>query len=336
MVSLFESVRLDFLARWERPSPAQQIKVGHFDIVRCLGKGSYGRVYFARHKSSGAEVALKVQSKRSVIKKDSVANVLAEKHIQACMVRFDFVVHLLYHFKDSANLYLALEFLHGGDFFHLLKTRDKLDEDESRFYAANVILAVEFLHSVDILYRDLKPENILIDAAGYLKVSDFGFAKKCAGKTYSLCGTPEYLAPEIVSMRPYGKSVDVWAYGVLIFEMLCGRTPFAAPEYRDICNKICKEKVDFGDVKITDLCKDVVIKLLAKKPSKRLGVSGRGTSGIRDHGWFYGVAWEALVQRKVTAPRCFPAVEEVQKEQPFNLPGSGDDEDLYAAEFADF
>lgn len=281
MVSLLEPVRLDFLSRWDRPSPAQPISVAHFDIVRCLGKGSYGRVYFARHKTSGAEVALKVQSKRSVIKKDSVSNVLAEKHIQACMIRFDFVVHLLYHFKDSANLYLALEYLHGGDFFHLLKTRDKLDEEESRFYAANVILAVEFLHSVDILYRDLKPENILIDAAGYLKVSDFGFAKKCSGKTYSLCGTPEYLAPEIVSMRPYGKSVDVWAFGVLIFEMLCGRTPFVAVEYRDICNKICKEKVNFGDVRISELGKDLINKLLAKKPSKRLGVFGPGTSGMQ-------------------------------------------------------
>ena len=276
---MLEEARQNFLALWTDPPQAQLITLSQFDLIKVLGRGSYGKVFYAKYKPNGSAVALKVQSKRSIIKRDCVMSVITEKHIQAC-IKFEFIVQLLFHFKDNVNLYLALEFLSGGDFFHFLRSREKLTEDDARFYASNVVLALEFLHSVDILYRDLKPENILIDSSGYLKVADFGLAKRCVGKTYSLCGTPEYLAPEIVSLRPYSKSIDIWAFGIFIYEMIFAKTPFVANEYRLMCHKICKDAANFDAVPLSLSLKDLIETLLAKKPSKRLGVQ-RGISGTR-------------------------------------------------------
>lgn len=276
---MLEEARQNFLALWTRPSPARNITLSQFDLVKVLGRGTYGKVFYASYKPTGGVVALKVQSKRSVIKKDCVTSVIAEKHILAC-IKFEFIVQLLFHFKDNVNLYLALEFLSGGDFFHFLKSRERLTEDDARFYASNVILALEFLHSVDILFRDLKPENILIDSTGYLKLADFGLAKRCSGKTYSLCGTPEYLAPEIVSLRPYGKSIDIWAFGIFIYEMLFAKTPFTASDYRQMCHKICKDVVNLDVIALTLSGKSLIEALLAKRPSRRIGVK-KGITG--DH-----------------------------------------------------
>lgn len=181
--------------------------------------------------------ALKILEKRNVIKTKQVEHTLNEKKILNT-TSFPFLTSLVYSFKDNANLYIVLEFIAGGEMFtHLVKLK-RFSENLARFYCAQVVLAVEYLHSLDILHRDLKPENTLIAQDGYIKISDFGFAKQVPKRTFTLCGTPEYLAPEIIQSKSYGKPVDWWAVGILTYEMTTGNPPFQSDQPVKIYEKI--------------------------------------------------------------------------------------------------
>ncbi|KAF6019447.1 PRKACB [Bugula neritina] len=178
----------EFEKKWESPEK-NTASLDDFDRIKTLGTGSFGRVMLVKHKTGGQHYAMKILDKQKVVKLKQVEHTLNEKRILQA-IKFPFLVALTYHFKDNSNLYMVLEFVAGGEMFSHLRRIGRFSESHSRFYGSQIVLAFEYLHYLDIIYRDLKPENILIDTTGYLKVTDFGFAKRVKGRTWTLCGTP--------------------------------------------------------------------------------------------------------------------------------------------------
>ncbi|CAE8637940.1 unnamed protein product, partial [Polarella glacialis] len=230
-----------------------------FDLRATVGTGTFGRVRVVKIKGSSDRTpfALKILKKSEVIRLKQVEHVKAEKQILA-MIEHPFIVNLLTTFQDEKRLFMLLEYVNGGELFSYLRKQGRLTNEHARFYAAEIILAVGYLHTLHIVYRDLKPENLLIDCEGHMKITDFGFAKVVEDRTWTLCGTPEYLAPEIIQSKGHGKAVDWWALGILLFEMLAGYPPFYDENPFGIYQKVLAGKIDFPrhfDVKGKDLIK---------------------------------------------------------------------------------
>ncbi|KAI9999158.1 hypothetical protein PInf_003976 [Phytophthora infestans] len=285
----------------------KQIKLDELEVLRTLGSGTFGRVKLVRHKPTGALYALKILNKASVVAYKQQRNVVNEKSVMT-QCNHPFLLKLYTTYKDAARLYLLIEFVQGGELFTYLHSTPsspgRLPNDHARFYASHVLMALEYLHERCIVYRDLKPENLLIDPVGYLKVVDFGFAKVVDDRTYTLCGTTEYLAPELVLGKGHNRGVDYWALGILIYEMIVGHSPFAGSTQvgqMQICRNIVKEKVDFPS-SVSSSCRDILSKLLERDPTKRLGMTHGGARAIRTHAWFAKVDWDAMLQKKVNAP----------------------------------
>lgn len=202
-----------------------------------------------------------------------------------------------------------MDFVNGGELFYHLSNSGRFKEDRARFYVAEIILALSYLHEEGIVYRDLKPENILIDAEGHVKLTDFGLSKDdidANGRTSSLCGTTEYLAPEIIKDKDYSYSVDWYSLGIVLYEMLTGSNPFKMGQNVEVSmvdqmNKILEHEWKIPKY-ISDDGKDICLKLLEKEPKNRICCDGNGVQPIKDHPWFKDIDWELLKQRKVTPP----------------------------------
>jgi len=274
--------------------------LAEFDLLETLGTGTFGRVRICRHKTAGRFFALKILKKNEVIRLKQVEHIMSEKRILA-QVEHPFIINLFATYKDVKNLYMLMEYVPGGEIFSHLRRAGRFPNETTRFFAASIVLAIQYLHSKDIVYRDLKPENLLLDQRGYLKITDFGFAKKVTDRTWTLCGTPEYLAPEIIQSKGHGKGVDWWALGVLIYEMLAGYPPFYDENPFGIYQKILAGKIEFPrhfDVH----AKDLVKKLLSADRTKRIGNLKGGAEDIKKHKWFKGFDFAALLSYNFQSP----------------------------------
>lgn len=272
---------------------------------RILGVGTFGKVWLVSHRTKKKPYALKMLAKREIIGHHQVEGVIREKNIMSS-IKHPFVVNLVNTFQDDEHLYMLIELVQGGELFSVIHTevRDGIPNPNARFYAACILQSLSHLHHRNICYRDLKPENILIDSEGYGVLVDLGFAKVVMDKTYTLCGTPEYLAPEIILSKGHDKGVDYWAFGVLIYEMLVGRSPFYTygSDQVSLFKRIVQVKYGFPEGVVNDLAQDLITRLIVRRQANRFGCLARGDMDIRDHPWFAVIDTEKLLNKKFAAP----------------------------------
>ncbi|KAJ2847529.1 cAMP-dependent protein kinase catalytic subunit [Coemansia brasiliensis] len=280
--------------------PQEGRALDDFQLLHTLGTGTFGRVFLCQSRLTQRFYAMKVLRKSQVVKLKQVEHINNEKSILE-VSRHPFIVQLECTMQNERNLYMLMEYVPGGELFSHLRRAGRFPDDVARFYAAEIVLALDYLHSMKIIWRDTKPENILLDAAGHVKLTDFGFAKRVEERTWTLCGTPEYLAPEIIQSKGHGKAVDWWALGILIFEMLAGYPPFYDDNPFGIYEKILEGKLVFPAF-FSTAAKDLIQRLLTADVSKRLGnLQGEG-SDVKAHPWFAMIDWDVLVRRRVPAP----------------------------------
>ena len=297
-----------------------------YESIKIIGRGAFGEVHVCKVKESGNIVAIKKIRKEVLIKKNQIIHIRNEQLFMS-KVKSPWIVELKESFQEDDFLYLVMEFLPGGDFMNLLIEKDKLTEEEAKFYTAELILAVESIHKLDCIHRDIKPDNILIDKTGHIKLSDFGLAKvseklydqkptqdpnynpnkRTHQKLFSCVGTALYVAPEILIKKGYSQEIDWWSVGVIFYEMLVGYAPFCAKETQEICFKIINHDKYLqvpDDVKLSKEAFDLMNKMLSD-PNKRLGKNG--SEEIKSHPFFKGIDWDNI--RTSMKPPFIPQLE---------------------------
>lgn len=296
-----------------KPPTQSLFRLSDFELCNTLGTGTFGRVYLAKYRGSSSNgsvanegnpatfLAIKVMKKREIIRLAQLEHIYCEKHLLSHL-KNNFIVKLYATFQDEMNLFMLMEYAIGGELFTYLRRAEKFSFPTAQFYIAEIVVALEYLHSFDIVYRDLKPENLLLDQKGHIKITDFGFSKVLYGnKTWTLCGTPEYLAPEIILGKGHDKAVDWWALGILCFEMLAGYPPFYEQTNYVIYEKILQGIYHFPP-HVPTVARDFIRKLLLADVSKRLGNLSNGAGDVKAHAFFEGVDWNALEKRQVQPP----------------------------------
>ncbi|XP_072534074.1 cGMP-dependent protein kinase 1a isoform X2 [Salminus brasiliensis] len=281
------------------------LHLSDFNIIDTLGVGGFGRVELVQLKSDEYKTfAMKILKKRHIVDTRQQEHIRSEKLIMQ-EAHSDFIVRLYRTFKDSKYLYMLMEACLGGELWTILRDRGSFDDSTTRFYTACVVEAFAYLHSKGIIYRDLKPENLILDHRGYAKLVDFGFAKKIGfgKKTWTFCGTPEYVAPEIILNKGHDISADYWSLGILMYELLTGSPPFSGPDPMKTYNIILRgiDMIEFPK-KITKNAANLIKKLCRDTPSERLGNLKNGVKDIQKHKWFEGFNWEGLRKGTLTPP----------------------------------
>ncbi|KAK8901008.1 hypothetical protein QC760_010464 [Botrytis cinerea] len=278
-----------------------------FQILKLIGKGTFGQVYQVRKKDTKRIYAMKVLQKKVIVQKKEVAHTVGERNILVRTATADspFIVGLKFSFQTPTDLYLVTDYMSGGELFWHLQKEGRFDEQRAKFYIAELILALEHLHKHDIVYRDLKPENILLDANGHIALCDFGLSKANLTKnatTNTFCGTTEYLAPEVLlDEAGYTKMVDFWSLGVLVFEMCCGWSPFYAEDTQQMYKNIAFGKVRFPRDTLTTEGRNFVKGLLNRNPKHRLGATDDAEE-LKRHPFFQDIDWDALTKKLITPP----------------------------------
>lgn len=275
-------------------------RLEELDTVATVGTGTFGRVFLVRDKQSRAFFALKQMKIPDVIRLKQEQHVHNEKEVLN-EVNHPFLIRLFWTHHDDRFLYMLLDYVPGGELFSYLRSRGRFSNSAGLFYTSEIVCAIEYLHSKDIVYRDLKPENILLDAEGHIRLTDFGFAKKLSDRTWTLCGTPEYLAPEVIQSKGHGRAVDWWALGILVFEMLAGYPPFFDDNPFGIYQKILAGKLEFPR-HLDFYVKDLIKKFLVIDRARRLGNMKNGADDVKRHRWFKTIEWEAVPLRKLKPP----------------------------------
>ena len=284
---------------------SKEVSIKDFQIKKVIGRGSFGKVLLVRYILDSRLYAMKILKKDVISQLNQINHTKTEREILA-RVDHEFIVKLKFAFQTVEKLYLVTDFMQGGELFYHLHKESRFDEDKIRFYVCEIILAIEYLHKRQVIYRDLKPENILLDAYGHVKLTDFGLSKfvfsNNNNKAFTICGTPEYLAPEILTGKGYDKAVDWWSLGCLTYEMLCGESPFKFK------NKIKLDDVSIYDRKvefpshIRQDTKNFVVSLLQVEPSKRLGSGKNDAENLKIHPFFSGVNWVDVEKKNITVP----------------------------------
>jgi serine/threonine protein kinase len=286
----------------------QKISIYDFRIIKTLGKGSFGKVLLVSSIHSKKYYAMKVLKKDFLKKQNQVAHTKTEREILE-KITHPFVVKLHYAFQSSDKLYLVCDYMPGGEIFYHLRKEGCFSEERTRFYVCEMVLALEHLHRSGVIYRDLKPENILLDKEGHIKLTDFGLSKilksinippSCtspSGRAYTICGTPEYLAPEILVGKGYNRTVDWWSLGAVMYEMLVGHSPFKDNKYKLDLSTYLKPIQPHRN--ISPVTFNFIKLLLQPDPGQRLGASDKDADDIKNHDYFKDVNWTLFLERKV-------------------------------------
>eukprot|EP00698_Gefionella_okellyi_P003494 TRINITY_DN132_c0_g1_i3.p1 TRINITY_DN132_c0_g1~~TRINITY_DN132_c0_g1_i3.p1 ORF type:complete len:411 (-),score=85.78 TRINITY_DN132_c0_g1_i3:548-1780(-) len=344
VINMDTAVELDTIAPVMGLS-SKPVVPADFRKIKILGKGAVGRVYLVQFKENDELFAMKVLSKKEMIEKNKVKRVLTEHEVLAS-TDHPLIVTLYASFQAKDYLFFVMEYCPGGEFFRMLKRQPgkRLEEDAARFYAAEVLLALEYLHKCGFMYRDLKPENILLSKDGHIRLTDFDLSQKhvtpesllsrggtitdsATAKCTSFVGTLEYVAPEMIMGTPHDSSVDWWTFGILLYEMLFGRTPFVGKSMADAFRSIVACKLEFpSNIPISSACRELIQSLLVKQ--RRLG-SQSGAADIKAHRFFKDINWDKLHLQ--TAP-IIPQLESATDTKNFVPPRDGDDFDWEGTE----
>ena len=281
----------------------KEVKLEDFKTLKVIGRGSFGKVCLVEYLPTHEIYAMKGLKKDVLIEQEQISNTLLEKEILQT-IDYPLLCGLVFCFQNEERIFFVMPFLSGGELFQHLRKFRRFDEDKVRFYGAQIALALQYLHNKGIIYRDLKPENILMDEDGYLRLADFGMAKKLKfnEKAMSFCGTPEYLSPEIITMEGHDRMADWWSFGILLFEMLCGLPPFYTDNLDKMYDSIKNNPVKFPKkINLGEDTKDIIKKLLEKNPKKRLGYEN-GIEDIKSHPFFSSIDFTLVEQKKLPAP----------------------------------
>jgi len=280
----------------------EEKKVGleDFQQLKVIGRGGFGRVLLVKRKDNGKFYAMKILKKAAIIARGEIDHTKTEKSVLS-KVNHPYLPKLYWSFQTEENLYFIMDFINGGELFHHLSKEKRFPEERVRFYAAEIILAMSYLHQQGIIYRDLKPENILLDKKGHVVMTDFGLSKEGLktdkDTTTTFCGTPEYLAPEVISGESYTKSIDWWSVGTLIFEMLTGLPPFYSQNEEQMYEKILKLDLTYPPYLGPEVV-DLIKRFLIRDPLRRL----QDPEEIKAHPWFKPINWEKVKNKEIPAP----------------------------------
>ncbi|KAL7485761.1 hypothetical protein ACHAW6_011359 [Cyclotella cf. meneghiniana] len=282
----------------------ESITMKDLDMVRILGAGTFGKVWLVTRKGTQNAYALKVQVKKQLIDYNQAEGVIREKNIMA-QLDHPFIIKMVGSWKDENKLYMLLKLYQGGELQSVIHTdhRDGVPECVARFYAANILEGLSYMHRRHIIYRDLKPENVLLDSDGYTVIVDLGFAKVIKDKTYTFCGTPLYLAPEIITQKGHDKGADHWSWGVMLYEMIVGMTPFydGIVDQMGLFKNIVRGKFDFP-AEVSYYAKDLINRMLVVPQYDRLGSFAGAEMDIKRHPFFDGIDWEKLAAKSLKVP----------------------------------
>lgn len=319
----------------ETPQPPIAPRLDSFKMIKVIGKGSFGeciryfscpfrgtgirarthtpissrftftgKVFLVSEKKTGELYALKVLRKDNVIKRNQVEHTRTERSVLG-YVKHPFIVGMNMAFQSKEKLYFVLDYCPGGELFFHLGKLGKFPEARARFYTAEIILAISYVHSLDIVYRDLKPENVLLDVNGHIRLTDFGLSKEgisnSSSGANSFCGTPEYLAPEILNRQGHGRAVDWWSLGALLYEMLTSLPPFYSQDRERLFEKIRHAELTYPP-SVTPNAKHLLMGLLTKDPTRRLGSGPKDAEEIKSHVFFQDIQWDRLFKGEIAAP----------------------------------
>jgi serum/glucocorticoid-regulated kinase 2 len=281
-----------------------KVRLADFDLLKVLGRGAFGKVMQVKKKSDGKIYAMKILKKGAIVARNQVEHTKAERTILQ-QLQHPFLMTLRFAFQSKDKLYLVLDYFQGGELFFHLKSQRRFSEDVARLYVAEIALAFGHLHSLGVIYRDLKPENILLDDSGHVCLTDFGLAKEmeAGDKAHTFCGTPEYLAPEIVQALGHDKAVDWWSLGILLYELTVGIPPFYSQNVNEMYNKIQHGVLRFPPF-LSEGCKQLIIGLLNRDPKKRMG-SENDVEDLKAHAFFMGQPewnWDKVYNKEFEAP----------------------------------
>lgn len=298
-ITIDNSIHYDLDKRMIYSEDQKKVTLDDFELKTMIGVGNFAKVLQVQKKDTGKIYAMKILNKSKLVESHQLEHTKTER-IVLQYISHPFLVNLVYAFQTNDKLYMVMEFVSGGELFFHLKKEKRFSSERVKFYAAELFLAIEHLHNKGFVYRDLKPENILMRSDGHLCLTDFGLSKFLNdGRTNTFCGTPEYLAPEILLQKGHGKPVDWWSFGILIYEMLIGIPAFYSENVQEMYDNIIHSELVFPNF-IDPITKDFLTKLLERNPEYRLGT--KNSSEIKEHQYFANIDFQKIYKKEIQPP----------------------------------